>query len=74
MKDKTLLEKIDLFLNEGDVDWVQVQSALVDAAEDIFGEADEEKIEGIIENLKKHKPADTENAIQIGIDMMRDEG
>jgi hypothetical protein len=48
-----------------------VKKALKDAAKDIHGKADMKKIEGIMKNLYKHKPNDTENAIQIGIDMMR---
>lgn len=70
-------EKLKKYLSEGDphgtddVDWEEVKKALKDAAKDIHGKVDMKKIDGIMKNLYKHKPNDTENAIQIGIDMMR---
>lgn len=70
-------EKIDKYLSEADphgtddVDWDEIKKALKDAAKDIHGKVDMKKIDGIMKNLYKHKPNDTENAIQIGIDMMR---
>lgn len=54
-----------------DVEWKVVKEAVINAAEDIFKKVDMKKIEGIMKNLYKHKPNDTENAIQIGIDMLR---
>lgn len=72
-----LQEKLEKYLNEGDphgtddVDWDEVKKALKDAAKDIHGKVDMKKIDGIMKNLYKHKPNDTENAIQIGVDMMR---
>ena len=74
MKDKTLLEKIDLFLNESEIDWKQVRKAMIDAAEDIFDDPDEKVIDDMISTMKKrNKAKDTEDAIQIGINMMRSE-
>lgn len=76
MDTKRLIEK---YLGEADteehatddVDWDAVKKAMKDAAKDIHGKVDMKKIDGMMKNLYKHKPADTENAIQIGIDMMR---
>lgn len=68
---------IEKYLGEGDphgtddVDWSKVKKAVVNAAKDIHKDVDMKKIEGIMKNLKKHKPNDTENAIQIGVDMLR---
>jgi len=74
MKDKTLLEKLDLFLNESEIDWKQVRKAMIDAAEDIFDDPDEKVIDDMISTMKKrNKAKDTEDAIQIGINMMRSE-
>lgn len=64
-------------LNEGDphgtddVDWDKVKKAVINAAKDIHKDVDMKKIDGIMKNLYKHKPNDTENAIQIGVDMLR---
>lgn len=54
-----------------DVDWDSVEDSLRDAAKDIHGGVDEKHLKGIMKNLYKHKPNDTDNAVQIGIDMMR---
>lgn len=70
-------EKIKRYLNEADphgtddVDWDAVKKAIIDAAEDIHGDVDMKLIDGIMKNLYKHKPNDTENAVQIGVDMLR---
>lgn len=79
-KTDELLEKIDLYLiSEGDphgtddVEWDEVRKAVVDASRNIYNEVSKEFIDGIMKNLYKHKPNDTENAIAIGIDMLRAE-
>lgn len=70
-------EKIRRCLNEADpygtedVDWDTVRDAIEGAAKDIHGKVDKKLIDGIMKNLYKHKPNDTENAIQIGVDMLR---
>ena len=78
---KSILEKIDEYLKRkvdeadphgtDDVDWDQVKEAVRSAAKKIHGKVDDKKIDGIMKNLYKHKPNDTENAIQIGVDMLR---
>lgn len=54
-----------------DVDWSKVESAVKSAAKKIHGKVDKSKVSGIMTNLRKHKPNDTENAIQTGTDMLR---
>jgi len=54
-----------------DVNWNEVRSAVMKAAKKVHGNVDKSKIEGVMKNLYKHKPNDTENAIQIGTDMLR---
>lgn len=80
MKNKTLLEKLDLFLGEAEdngnskIDWKQVREAMINAAKDIFDDPDEKIIDDMISTMKKeNKAKDTEDAIQIGINMMRSE-
>lgn len=74
MQDKTLLEKLNLFLGESEIDWKQVKEAMINAAEDIFDEPDKKVIDDMISTIKKRNDAkDTEDAIQIGINMMRSE-
>jgi hypothetical protein len=69
---KKLLERIDLFLiREEGIDWNGVKKAMVDAAEDIHGKADTSIIDKLINAVKKKNPKDTEDAVQIGINMMR---
>lgn len=54
------------------IDWKGVQEAAMDAAADIFGdEMDPEKVKGVVDGAKKKDPKDTEDAVQIAIDMMR---
>lgn len=54
-----------------DVNWGEVKRAVHNAAKKIHGDVDKSKVDGIMKNLYKHKPNDTENAIQIGVDMLR---
>lgn len=61
-------------LREASIDWNGVKEALVDAAKDIHGKADLSIIDGIIDGVKKKNPKDTEDAVQIGINMMRSGG
>lgn len=58
-------------MKEASIDWNAVKKAAVGAAESIFGKADLEKIDGMIGAAKKKGPGDTEDAVQIVIDMMR---
>lgn len=67
----SILEKIDNYLNEEGIDWNGVKKAMVDAAKDIHGKADMSVIDSMIDNVKKKNPKDTEDAVQIGINMMR---
>jgi hypothetical protein len=47
---------------------------MINAAEDIFDEPDKKVIDDMISTIKKRNDAkDTEDAIQIGINMMRSE-
>lgn len=71
LKDKLDLSRPIEEADEGGIDWNGVKKALVDAAEDIHGSADMETIDGIINGIKKKGPKDTEDAVQIGINMMR---
>lgn len=57
---------------KADIDVDRVREAAVNAAKDIHGEADMEAINSMIENAKP-KAKDTEDAIQIVINMMRAE-
>ena len=69
-----VIKKIDTYLNEEGkkIDWDQVREAMVNAAKDIHGKADDKVINDMISSIKDKKAAkDTEDAIQIGINMMR---
>ena len=69
-----LEEKIDQMLlwESEKIDWKAVEKAAKDAAEDIHGSADMDTIKSMIENLKNKGTAkDTEDAVQIVINMMR---
>ena len=70
-----ILNKIDDYLNEKkkEIDWDDVWEALMDAAKDIFDDVDEKKLKGVFNAISDKKPKDTEDAIQIGIDMLRSE-
>lgn len=56
---------------KGKIDWNEVKQAMVDAAKDIHDKADMKIISKMIDGVKKKGPKDTEDAIQIGINMMR---
>lgn len=73
MKNANIERRINLFLNEADIDWKSARKSVVDAAEDIFGEVTKKYIDGIMKNVKKHKPSNIEAAVQIGINMLRSE-
>ncbi len=78
-ENKTIEEKINLFLNEKDekedkIDWKDVWQALVATAEEVFGDKyDVQKVEQIYDAVKKKKPKDTEDAVAIGQAMLREE-
>ena len=77
--EKTLEEKLDLFLGEEEdkkdkIDWKDVWQALVATAEKVFGDKyDVQKVEKVYDAVKKRKPKDTEDAIGIGQAMLREE-
>lgn len=67
-----IVRKIDMYLKEAEIDWSGVKEAAVDAAKDIHGDADEKTIDSMIEKVKKNgKAKDTEDAVQIVINMLR---
>ena len=67
-----ILKKINKYLNEEEIDWNGVKKAAVDAAKDIHGKADMKTIDSMIAKVKKSgKAKDTEDAVQIVINMMR---
>jgi len=74
MSASKLMERIDKYLNEAEIDWDAVMKAAKDAAKDIHGKADEKIIKSMIDKVKKNgKAKDTEDAVQIVINMMRKE-
>jgi len=66
---------IDKYLNvltETEINWNKVKDAAVNASEDIFGEPNDSTINSMINKVKNDgKAKDTEDAIQIVINMMR---
>jgi polyhydroxyalkanoate synthesis regulator phasin len=75
MKDQKVVDdwakKNKLMEEESKIDWNEVKQAMVDAAKDIHDKADMKIISNMIDGVKKKNPKDTEDAIQIGINMMR---
>lgn len=53
------------------VDWDDVVEAGKKTAKEIHGSVDDEKLNGIIDNAKKHKPDSTAAAIELVQDMLR---
>lgn len=53
------------------VDWSDVLDAGKRTAEEIHGKVDMKKLNGIIDNAKKHKPDSTEAAVELVQDMIR---
>lgn len=72
MNTNKLIEKIDKYLNETEIDWDQVKEAGKKVAKKIHGEADEKVINDMISKIKKNNKAkDTEDAIQIITNMLK---
>lgn len=57
------------------VDWKEVRKAAEDAAKDIFGKVDKNKLDGIVKDTKREAEKDssmnTKDAVQIAVDKMR---
>jgi len=72
---KDILKRMNDYLNEeSKIDWEAVKEAVKDAAEDIHEKPDMNIINDMIEKVKKGgKAKDTEDAVQIVINMMRSE-
>lgn len=61
-----ILEKIDKYLSEAEIDWKAVKEAARKTAKEIHGEADEKVIDDMIAKIKKQgKAEDTGDAIGI---------
>lgn len=66
MSTSKLLEKINNFLGESEIDWDAVKEAAKKTAKEIHGDADEKVINDMISKIKKGgKAKDTEDAIGI---------
>jgi hypothetical protein len=68
---KEFVQEMNESLYEADIDREAVKQAAMDAAEDIFDEPDEDIIDSMITNAINKGAKDTEDAIQIVINMMR---
>ena len=67
-----LLERIDTFLSEAEIDWDDVKQAAKKTAKKVHGEADDKVINDMIEKIKKGgKAKDTADAIEIIQNMIR---
>ena len=67
-----ILDRIETYLKESEIDWKKVKEALIETANDIFDKVDTKKIDGIVSAVKKSgKAKDTEDAIGIGQGMLR---
>lgn len=66
MSTDKILEKIDNFLGEAEIDWDAVKEAAKETAKEVHGEADEKVIKDMIAKIKKGgKAKSTEDAIGI---------
>lgn len=68
---KSYKEVISGINEEDKIDWKKVKASVMNAAEDIFDKVDKKKVDGIVDGISKKKPKDTEDAIEIGVDMLR---
>lgn len=72
MSTDKLLEKLNNYLGEAEIDWDQVKEAAKKTAKKVHGEADEKVIDDMIAKIKKGgKAKDTEDAIGIIQGMLR---
>lgn len=68
---KGLKKEVDSPPKRDVVDWDDVVEAGKQTAKKVHGKVDKEKLDGVIENAKKHKPDSTPAAIEIVQDMIR---
>lgn len=65
------LQGFDQWVRKETIEWGLVRESAVNAARDLFGTVDMNIIDSMIEDLPSKNPKDTDDAVQIIVDMLR---